>query len=153
VTYHVLKVRGSSEHAVAKRLDAKGIENAVPSEELVVVRHRRKVATIKPLISRYVFARGSVARARATPGVYDVLRHPDGVPATISEAALAVLQAPPKPEPAKWRRGMRVRIVDGPFRGFEGKITELRKGRAVLEVSVFGRPTPIELQLEQLEAA
>jgi len=112
------------------------------------------VTITKPLVSRYVFARGSVARARATPGVYDVLRHPDGVPATISEAALQVLQARPKPEPSsKWRRGMRVRITDGAFKGFEGKVAELRKGRAVLEVSVFGRPTRVELQLEQLEAA
>jgi transcription termination/antitermination protein NusG len=153
VTYHVLKVRGASEHAVARRLDKKGIENSVPSEDVVTIKRGRKVTSTKPLLSRYVFARGSISRARSTPGVYDVLRHPDGVPATISEAALEVLRSPRQVEHNRGlRKGDAARVIEGPFKSFQGRIAQLRKGRAVLEVSIFGRPTRAELQLEQLEA-
>jgi transcriptional antiterminator NusG len=51
-------------------------------------------------------------------------------------------------------KGENVRIVDGPFAEFIGTVDEinLEKGKARLMVSFFGRETPIELDLSQVQS-
>ena len=46
-----------------------------------------------------------------------------------------------------------VRIVDGPLEGFEGVVVELDPGKNYVKVkiSMFGRETPVELELDQVE--
>jgi transcriptional antiterminator NusG len=46
-----------------------------------------------------------------------------------------------------------VKIAAGPFRGFDGSIRSmsLEKGKAVVDVLVFGRATPVELDFSQIE--
>jgi len=53
---------------------------------------------------------------------------------------------------AKFRKGDGIRIVDGPFADFIGKVDEIdeEKGRLKVLVSIFGRETPIELDLLQV---
>lgn len=48
--------------------------------------------------------------------------------------------------------GETVKIVDGPFGGFIGKISEVNdeKRRVKLEVKIFGRPSPLELEFSQI---
>ncbi len=50
-------------------------------------------------------------------------------------------------------KGENVRIVDGPFAEFIGTVDEinLEKGKVRLMVSFFGRETPIELDLSQVQ--
>lgn len=45
--------------------------------------------------------------------------------------------------------GQLVSVRDGAFKGFEGRVTEVRldKARVVVEVSVFGRVTPVEMEI------
>ena len=49
--------------------------------------------------------------------------------------------------------GMAVKIGDGPFKGFEGKINEIdaTRGKAKVLVSMFGRETPLELDFSQMK--
>jgi len=49
--------------------------------------------------------------------------------------------------------GTTVKIGDGPFKGFEGKIIEIdgARGKAKLLVSMFGRETPLELDFTQIK--
>ncbi|MFC4652912.1 transcription termination/antitermination protein NusG [Lactococcus nasutitermitis] len=47
--------------------------------------------------------------------------------------------------------GKRVRIVDGAFSGFEAPITEINGDKVKLTVDMFGRETPVELDLHQIE--
>ena len=49
--------------------------------------------------------------------------------------------------------GDSVRIVDGPFQDFEGKIDEVNqeKGRVKVLVSFFGRETAVELDFLQVD--
>ena len=49
--------------------------------------------------------------------------------------------------------GDMVRIIDGPFKEFEGKVDELDEGRGKVKVlvSLFGRETPVELDFLQVK--
>jgi transcriptional antiterminator NusG len=50
--------------------------------------------------------------------------------------------------------GDRVRITDGPMEGYFGTVEELdvEKERVRVAVSMFGRETPVDLDLDQVEA-
>lgn len=49
--------------------------------------------------------------------------------------------------------GTPVQIIDGPFKNFEGKVTNVDAGRGKVKVSVtmFGRETPVELDFLQVK--
>ena len=65
----------------------------------------------------------------------------------ITEGALK-----PKPK-VQFETGDTVRVVDGPFSGFNGSVEEVspEKGRLRVLVSIFGRATPVELDFMQVE--
>jgi transcriptional antiterminator NusG len=60
--------------------------------------------------------------------------------------------AKPKPK-IKFEVGDKVQVTDGPFANFTGVVDEVRpeRGRVKVMISVFGRPTPVELEFTQLE--
>ena len=49
--------------------------------------------------------------------------------------------------------GDRVKITDGPFKDFDGKVSEIdpEKGRIKVFVTIFGRETPVELDFLQIK--
>ena len=49
--------------------------------------------------------------------------------------------------------GAPVRISDGPFKNFEGKVSEIDEARGKIKVlvNVFGRETPVELDFLQVK--
>ncbi|MBI4135920.1 transcription termination/antitermination protein NusG [Candidatus Uhrbacteria bacterium] len=49
--------------------------------------------------------------------------------------------------------GQPVQIVDGPFKGFEGKVSQVdeARGKIKVAVSMFGRETPVELDFLQIK--
>ncbi|MFH1117555.1 MAG: transcription termination/antitermination protein NusG [Pseudomonadota bacterium] len=58
-----------------------------------------------------------------------------------------------KPKPKySFEKGDSVRVVDGPFINFSGTVEEVRpdKGKLRVLVSIFGRPTPVELDFIQV---
>ncbi len=58
-----------------------------------------------------------------------------------------------KPTKPKYDRGDRVKVRDGTFAGMEGEVKELieAKGLVRIELTIFGRPVPVELEYWQVE--
>jgi len=52
--------------------------------------------------------------------------------------------------PVQFERGDKVRIADGPYRGYEGLVEALEAGRMQVIVPVFDRPTRVELEARQV---
>ncbi len=61
-------------------------------------------------------------------------------------------QMKPKPR-VSFAEGENVRVVDGPFANFNGVVEDVNqdKGKLKVLVSIFGRPTPVELDFIQVE--
>jgi transcription termination/antitermination protein NusG len=49
------------------------------------------------------------------------------------------------------RKGQIVQVIDGPFTGFRGEVKEVGEQTAKVAVQVYGRVTPMDLALGQIE--
>jgi transcriptional antiterminator NusG len=83
----------------------------------------------------------------------------DNKPMPISEAEAQrilhqVQEGIERPRPTiSYEVGEQVRVADGPFASFSGLIEEVdeERSRVKVAVSIFGRPTPVELEFAQVE--
>lgn len=53
---------------------------------------------------------------------------------------------------ANFSEGDSVKVIEGPFASFVGTVETIsEKGKVKVQVSIFGRPTPVELEFSQVE--
>ena len=53
---------------------------------------------------------------------------------------------------ASFNEGDSVKVLEGPFASFVGVVEHVNdKGKVKVNVSIFGRPTPVELEFSQVE--
>ena len=135
----------------------------IPTEEVVEMRGGRKVTSKRMIYPGYVVVQMEMNddlwhAVKATPRVTGFVgggTHP--VPLTADEVnSILYRQASSaeRPRPAMtFEKNESVRIVDGPFTNFTGKIDEINSDRNTLRVlvTIFGRATPVELEFLQVE--
>ncbi len=78
---------------------------------------------------------------------------PSSKPIPLTEAEVARLGIDKREFEVSYQVGDSVNITDGPLEGFIGVVEELdpEKNRVRVTVSMFGRDTPVELELDQAE--
>jgi len=138
----------------------------VPTEEVVEMRDGQKRKSDRKFFPGYVLVQmemndDSWHLVKEVPRVMGFIGGTGDRPAPISEKeALAILhrveEGAEKPRPkVLFEVGELVRITDGPFNDFNGVVEEIdyEKSRLRVEVTIFGRSTPVELEFGQVEKA
>lgn len=129
----------------------------VPTEERIEVRDGKRRIKTRKMFPGYVIIKMIVTNeswylVRNTQGVTGFVGHgSDPIPLTAEEVArmgiekvYIDLDVVP---------GDAVRVISGPFESFMGEVLEINKEKQVLtvKVSMFGRDTPVELEISQVE--
>ena len=169
--WYAIQTYAGSEQAVKRGIEqlAKdyGIEEkiekiVVPTEEVIEVKNGEKKITERTLYSGYVFAQIDLDtdlwhKIQSLPRVSRFIGE-QKTPTPLSDADIKVIlekmeqKSAPRPK-VDFETGEMVRIVDGPFANFTGMVEEydLDHGKLKLNVSIFGRNTPVEILYTQVE--
>jgi len=156
------KVKANLEH----RIESMGMEDRifqvlVPMEDEIEIRQGQRHTVQKKVYPGYVLVEMTLDPeswfvVRNTPGVTSFVGSANS-PVPLQEKEVRAIQKQMKQEAPKIRVefqvGESVRVVDGPFTDFHGKVDEINpeKGKLKVLVNMFGRETPVELDLLQVE--
>jgi transcriptional antiterminator NusG len=138
----------------------------VPTEKVVEVRRGKKVDAERKFFPGYVLLKANltdsvISLVKNTPRVTGFLGEDrttaKPVPITDAEAQRILHQVQegverPKPS-VTFEIGEQVRVSDGPFASFNGFVQEVdeERSRLKVEVSIFGRAVPVDLEFGQVE--
>ena len=141
-------------------------EIMVPTEKVVEVRRGRKVDAERKFFPGYVLMKADlndavISLVKNTPRVTGFLgedKH-SAKPMHITEKEAErilhqVQEGVERPKPSvTFEIGEQVRVSDGPFASFNGTVQDVDEERARLkvEVSIFGRAVPVDLEFGQVE--
>ncbi|MCI5075469.1 transcription termination/antitermination protein NusG [Oricola sp.] len=151
------------ESAKAKGLWEKFEQILVPTEKVIEVRRGRKVDSERKFFPGYVMVRADLTDdvfhlIKNTPKVTGFLGSDNKpIPITDKEADQIlgqIQEGVERPKPSvSFEVGEQVRVSDGPFASFNGTVQEVdeERSRLKVEVSIFGRATPVELEFGQVE--
>jgi len=154
--------------SLKSRADAFGFADKIgqiliPTEEVVELRNGKKVTSKRMLYPGYVLVEMEMNdelwhAVKATPRVTGFVGGGNApVPLTADEVNSILYRqstSAERPRPKlSFEKNENVRIVDGPFTNFSGKIDEVNPDRNTLRVmvTIFGRSTPVELDFLQVE--
>lgn len=154
--------------AIKERAKAAGLadlfeEVLVPTEEVMEIKRGRKIQVERKFLPGYVLVKMEMTDSaflliKNTPKVTGFLGA-ENKPMPISdEEAMRILhqvqEGVERPKPSiTFEIGEQVKVADGPFASFSGHVEEVDEERARVKVavSIFGRPTPVELEFGQVE--
>ncbi|WP_372841678.1 transcription termination/antitermination protein NusG [Phaeovulum sp.] len=170
--WYSVSVLSNFEKKVAEQIRTtvaeKGLEDQidevlVPTEEVIEIRRGKKVTSERRFMPGYVLVhmemtdRGyhlvsSINRVTGFLG-------PQGKPMPMRDSEVNGIlnrtgdgaEAQPR-NLIRFEIGENVSVTDGPFEGFSGMVEEVddAAGRLKVTVSIFGRPTPVELEFTQV---
>jgi len=170
--WYVIHTYSGYEDAVAKnlkqRVESLSMEDKifnviVPKEKKIKIKNGKRKTIEEKIYPGYVLVQMVVTDeswyvVRNTPRVTGFLGA-GTTPIPVSEADMAdLMKRMDAGEPEfkiDFEVGASVKIVDGPFKGFEAKVSEIDKERGKIKVVVnmFGRDTVVELDSLQLKKA
>ena len=159
------KVAEQIKQAVAEKgLEDEIEEVLVPTEEVIEIRRGKKVTSERRFMPGYVLVRMEMSD-RGYHLITSINRvtgflGPQGRPTPMRDAEVnAMLNRTSESGEAvaprnliRFEVGENVSVTDGPFEGFSGMVEEVddAAGRLKVTVSIFGRPTPVELEFTQV---
>lgn len=170
--YVVHAYSGFEQHvkrSLQERIELAGMQDKfgeimVPTEEVVEMRDGQKRKSDRKFFPGYVLVKMEMTDetwhlVKDVPRVMGFIGGTSDKPAAISEKeADAILnrvqEGAEKPRPkVLFEPGEVVRITDGPFNDFNGvvEVVDYDKSRLRVEVSIFGRSTPVDLEFSQIE--
>jgi transcriptional antiterminator NusG len=165
--WYVVHTYSGYENKVAQNIE-KIVENRglrdqildvkVPTGIFTEMKDDKKVEVERKLFPGYVLIKMVMNEdtwyiARNTRGVTGFVG-PASKPVALTEEEVAALGVDKHEIVVEYAVGDNVRIVDGPLDGFSGVVEEIDipKNKVRVTVSMFGRETPVELELAQVEA-
>ena len=165
--WYVVHTYSGYENKVASNLE-KTVENRnmhdliteirVPTETVTEIKDNKKREVERKIFPGYV-----LVKMILTDDSWYVVRNirgctgfvgPSSKPVPLTDEEVAKLGMEKKEVEVSYGVGDSVHIIAGPLEGFVGTVTELdtEKNRVRVTVSMFGRETPVELELDQAEA-
>lgn len=163
----------SVKRALEERIKGKPVELSfgeilVPSEQVTERRGKKSVKTTRKFFPGYIFVNMELTKeswhlVKNTPKVTGFLG--GNTPKPVSEAEMQKMlghttgvtpasEAAPVVE-VHFSVGDNVRVKSGAFANFTGEVLEVNhdKKKLSLSVSIFGRPTPVEVDFSEVELA
>ena len=135
----------------------------VPTEKVVEVRNKQKRETEQKFFPGYVLVEMELTDdtwhlVRSTPKVTGFVGS-GTKPVALSDDQVEEIRrqmeaGAEKPKPKSvFQRGDKVRVIDGPFVNFQGVVEDMNpeRGRMKVVVTVFSRPTSVDLEYYQVE--
>jgi transcriptional antiterminator NusG len=172
MNWYIIHTYSGFENKVAESLKARASaygfmdkigQVLIPTEEVVELRNGKKVTSKRLLYPGYVMVQIAMDdelwhQVKNTPRVTGFVGGGNTpVPLSADEVnSILYRQASsaerPRPK-LTFEKNETVRIVDGPFTNFSGKVDEINSERNTLRVmvTIFGRSTPVELDFLQVE--
>lgn len=168
--WYAIQTHSGSELAVKRALqrlseemtDNRIEEVLVPTEDLIEVKKGKKTIVERPLYPAYAFAKIDLDtalwhRIQSMPKVGRFIgesKKPTPLSKKDIDSILDKVQnrAAAKPK-ISFDEGETVRVTDGPFANFNGIVEDfdMASGILKLNVSIFGRNTPVEITYTQVE--
>lgn len=133
----------------------------IPTENKIKIKNGKRRVVTEKIFPGYVLVEMIVTDdswyvVRNTPNVTGFVGS-GTTPTPISETEVKEIQRRMGVEEPKYKidvtPGTPVKITDGPFKEFEGKVSEVdeARGKVKVLVSMFGRETPVELDFLQVK--
>ncbi|MXZ41774.1 MAG: transcription termination/antitermination factor NusG [Caldilineaceae bacterium SB0666_bin_21] len=143
------------------------IDVIVPTETEIEIRDQQPKEVERQLFPGYILVKMKLDAqqrlnedawlcVRETPGVTGFVgigHEPTPLSSSEVEQIMSRIESPEPKVKVRFQLGERVRITSGPFAEFAGSVDELQpdKGKARVLVSIFGRDTPVEVEIVHLE--
>ena len=168
--WYVLHTYSGYEENVSRnlrqRIESLGMEDKIfniliPTEKKIKIKNGRRRVVTEKIFPGYVLVEMIVTDdswyvVRNTPNVTGFIGT-GTTPTPLSEEEIRNLQKRIGVEEPKYKIDVAVdapvKIVDGPFKDFEGKVSQVdeTRGKVKVLVSMFGRETPVELDFLQIK--
>lgn len=155
--------------ALEERIEREGLREhfgkiIVPTEEVVEMRSGQQRKSERKFFPGYVLVQMELSdltwhMVRDVPRVLGFIGGTADKPAAITDAEADLIlnrveDGVNKPKPkVLFEVGEVLRVVDGPFKDFDGVVEEVNyeKSRLTVTVMIFGRSTPVDLEFTQVE--
>ena len=151
------------EEAAKANLEDKIEEIIVPTHDITEVKRGKRVQRKKKYFPGYVLLKSEMDNT-----IYHMIKNlkkvsgflgTKGTPIPVSEKEIEKILGQIKDgvvQPksgVEYNVGEKVQVIDGPFASFNGLVEDIDEEKSKLKVSVliFGRPTPVELEYNQVE--